>query len=131
MPLAQVDVTASADDRIPPELRQASFSQSTLIPYMPATGLRVAAGAFPFPQVSDHQQELGKLLGNALSWETDRDKVIKLLYSDQGHHIFYFYCHGVAGSEFAIQVGPAGALHNLISPASLQLDRFHWAEGGN
>ena len=128
-PLAQV--TATGDDEVPEEMKRGTFSQSVIIPYEQAEGLRVGAGAFPFPRAGDHQQEMAKLLGDGLRWETDREKVVKLLYDEQGHHVFYFYCHGVAGSEFAIQVGPEGALHNLISQASLDLDKFHWAERGN
>jgi hypothetical protein len=128
-PLAQV--TATRDDEIPPEMKRGTFSQSVIIPFEQAKGLRVGAGAFPFPEAVDHGQEMAALLGSGLQWETDRDKVVQLLYDQHGHHVFYFYCHGVTGSEFAIQVGPEGALHNLISQASLDLDRFHWAEAGN
>jgi hypothetical protein len=128
-PLAQV--SPAADGEMPREMKNGAYSQSSVIPFTRASGLRIGAGAFPFEHIVDHATELEKLLGSSLTWEIERDKVVQLLYDEHGHHVFYFYCHGVEGKEFSIQVGPAGDLHNLISQASLDLDRFHWAESGN
>jgi hypothetical protein len=71
-------------------------------------------------------------VGDGLAWRTDRDEVLQVLYDAKGHHLVYFYCHGVVEDrEFSIQVGPEGATGNRISPASLDVDRFHWARDGN
>lgn len=127
-PLGQV--RPAAENEIPEEMRRDSFSQTSIISLDDEAEVRVGAGAFPFADEPVHRQEIERLVGAGLLWETHREKVMRMLYDQKGHHLVYFYCHGVVEREFSIQVGPVGA-QNLISQASLDLDQFHWARDGN
>ncbi len=119
-------VTATAPDAVPDEMQSAAFSQASLIIQAPDDPLRVAAGFFPFAEAESHADELEQMVGAGFEWAEDRDDVMGLLYDDDGHHLFYFYCHGVAGDAFALQVGPEGSDHNLIEAASIERELMHW-----
>jgi hypothetical protein len=134
-PLQEVQPTG--DDQVPEELRGAVFSQTSMIRKPAGTPVRIGVGAFPFPGISEHEEEM-KALQDAsqsdvkLEWKSDRPDVMELLYHNQGHHVFYFHCHGVEGEDgFALQVGPQHDPQNMISAASINRQRVRWAIGDN
>jgi len=124
-PLQQVSPTPV--DEVPKEMKEHSFTQASLITRSQHETVRVGAGVFPFPGIDRHQNELVELLGAGLEWETDRDRIMQLLYDAEGHHLFYFYCHGIERqSEFALQVGPKGGAHTTITADNISPDQMHW-----
>ena len=129
-PLQQVEPTA--DDVTPVELTTDEFNQASLILRNAAEDVRVAAGAFPFVRVDKHKDDLAAIGNLALQWESDRQAVMDLLYAGAGHHLVYFFCHGVEdGAAFALQVGPEGGPQNTISAESIERSSVHWGKAGN
>ena len=120
-------VTATAADQVPEEMQSAASSQASLIIRRPDEALRVAAGFFPFPDFEAHADQLETVVGSGFEWADDRDDIMDLLYDADGHHLFYFYCHGVPGEAFALEVGPDESPHNHIEAASIERELMHWA----
>lgn len=134
-PLQEVQPTG--ENQVPEELRGALFSQTSMIRKPAGTPVRIGAGVFPFLGLSEHEAEIEALKDAAhgdveLEWRSDRPDVMELLYHERGHHLFYFYCHGVESADgFALQVGPQHDPQNTISAASINRQRVHWAVGEN
>jgi len=128
-PLQNVD--GAADDELPEEMQSADFSQSSFIVQQPGEQLRVAGAVYPFEsrKVERDMKVLQDLFGDGFEWVEKRDKVIRLLESEAGHHLFYFYCHGRDDPPpFALEVGPAHNSENLIVSDSIDRQAMHWRD---
>lgn len=125
-PLQQVGKVAT--DQVPGELAAEAFNQSSSILRPKRQKVRVGAGVFPFPRVEAHRSELEAIKGVQVEWESERPKVLNLMYQPKGHHLLYFYCHGreLDGVSFALQVGPKDDPANTISPTSIDRDLVQW-----
>ncbi|MGQ0678625.1 MAG: hypothetical protein ACT4OM_03025 [Actinomycetota bacterium] len=125
-PLQHVSKTPSG--QVPGELAAESFNQSSLILRPKRQKIRVGAGAYPFPLVDRHRAELESIKNVSVEWESERPKVLNLLYQPKGHHLIYFFCHGREVDEvaFALQVGPKEDPANTISPASIDRELVRW-----
>jgi hypothetical protein len=121
-------VTPAGPGEVPPEMEAAAFSQTSFIMQQPGEELRVAGAVYPFTgrMLDRDMRDIEALFGPSFDWREDRGEVMELLESETGHHLFYFFCHGVEHEfDFALEVGPVGDPENTIS--IVPQTSMHWA----
>lgn len=127
-PLQQV--RAANEDEVPDRLASEAFTQTSSILRPADQPLRIGAGAFPFLRVAEHEADI-RTIDADVEWRTDRPDVMTLLSSRQGHHLVYFYCHGVTTHKYALRFGPKGDdLQNTIAYDNLFEEDIHWGRAG-
>ena len=128
-PLQQVK--AKSVDEVPEELRSRKFNQTSFLMHPRDDTLRIAMGAYPgILDADDHHVEINALeSGDVLevSYEKDRDRVLKLLERG-GYHLYYLYCHGeMDGQVFKLKLGPRRH-PGYISAADLDPFEIDWPD---
>jgi subtilase family serine protease len=126
-PLHQVTPTPVGE--APPELADPAFEQTLFLERPARTRPKMALNAFPRLRFAErHRQEFEALARSGaveLVYETDRDQALALLQQG-GHHLYYFYCHGIVEDNvFKLKLGPADE-PGYISSANLNPLAIHW-----
>ncbi|MGD1994926.1 MAG: hypothetical protein PVI59_17160 [Anaerolineae bacterium] len=127
-PLQQV--TPTPVDRVPEELADPAFNQSSFLLRSRSGRIRMAMGVDrDIPGATEHSDEMpGLAPGGQLDvvCKEDRDDVLGLLKEGE-YHLYYFYCHGeVDKGEFKLKLGPTTS-PGFIASADLHPRYIRWS----